>query len=226
MLRLAERGQLRGETRPRHVNASRLPWNRKNHANNAAPLLSEDGEYRVEVAKPSVLIVAPTRELCQQIAGEAGMMKTCSTLALDRGVDHFNIAYRVACSSAARTDIASVKYRYLGTRARKWDAMAQGPSVELPPQVVQEAGTKTKDHTEQYLPWWFRAGCFCYSIVGCLMIYRLAAVSCDCALYPWKVESLLLVLQGFLSYMHDAHFQGSSVFFKYADRTCATFLAC
>mmetsp|Transcript_62566 Transcript_62566/g.116355 ORF Transcript_62566/g.116355 Transcript_62566/m.116355 type:complete len:195 (-) Transcript_62566:287-871(-) len=104
--------------------------------------------------------------------------------------------------------------------------MAQGPSVELPPQVVEEAGTKTKGHAEQYLPWWFRAGCFCYSLVGFLMMYRLAEVRCDCALYPWKVESFLLVLQGCLSYMHDAHFQGSSAFFKYADRTCATFLAC
>mmetsp|Transcript_23722 Transcript_23722/g.55308 ORF Transcript_23722/g.55308 Transcript_23722/m.55308 type:complete len:199 (+) Transcript_23722:45-641(+) len=107
--------------------------------------------------------------------------------------------------------------------------MAQGPSIELPTQgyvvIEQEVHLKGNHPDRIVLPWWFRVGCFCYSCVGFLMFYRLAAVTCDCALYPWQVEAALLVLQGCLSYMHDAHFQGTSRFFKHADRTCATFLA-
>mmetsp|Transcript_54366 Transcript_54366/g.117675 ORF Transcript_54366/g.117675 Transcript_54366/m.117675 type:complete len:194 (+) Transcript_54366:35-616(+) len=74
------------------------------------------------------------------------------------------------------------------------------------------------------LAWWFRAGCFCYSAAGLSMQWRLWALQCDCPSYPWPLEATLLLLQGILSYLHDAHFEGRSLPAKIADRSCATFL--
>ncbi|CAE7794113.1 DNAH1, partial [Symbiodinium necroappetens] len=74
------------------------------------------------------------------------------------------------------------------------------------------------------LAWWFRACCFCYSAVGIDMAWRLGYVACHCATYPWQLEACLLLLQGCLSFMHDAYFAGRSPAAKFADRCCATFL--
>mmetsp|Transcript_50460 Transcript_50460/g.83870 ORF Transcript_50460/g.83870 Transcript_50460/m.83870 type:complete len:208 (-) Transcript_50460:91-714(-) len=74
------------------------------------------------------------------------------------------------------------------------------------------------------LAWWFQACCFCYSAVGVDMAWKLDVLTCHCATYPWRVESILLFLQGFLSFMHDAHFQGRSPMAQWADRSCASFL--
>ncbi|CAE8581174.1 unnamed protein product, partial [Polarella glacialis] len=74
------------------------------------------------------------------------------------------------------------------------------------------------------LTWWFRACCFCYTAVGYDMALRLTAVTCHCPAYPWPLEAYLLLLQGFLSFMHDAYFAGRSPAAKLADRCCASFL--
>lgn len=74
------------------------------------------------------------------------------------------------------------------------------------------------------LTWWFRACCFCFSAVGIDMAWRLGYVACHCALYPWQLEACLLLLQGCLSFMHDAYFAGRSPAAKMADRCCASFL--
>eukprot|EP00931_Biecheleriopsis_adriatica_P096727 TRINITY_DN70412_c0_g1_i1.p1 TRINITY_DN70412_c0_g1~~TRINITY_DN70412_c0_g1_i1.p1 ORF type:complete len:271 (+),score=44.95 TRINITY_DN70412_c0_g1_i1:74-814(+) len=74
------------------------------------------------------------------------------------------------------------------------------------------------------LCWWFRACCFCYSAVGLDMAWRLGYVTCHCAAYPWQLEACLLLLQGCLSFMHDAYFVGRSPAAKIADRSCASFL--
>lgn len=76
----------------------------------------------------------------------------------------------------------------------------------------------------QPLAWWFRLCCFCYSAVGFEMAWRLQAMSCHCPAYPWHVEAYLLLLQGLLSFLHDAYFAGRSPAAKAADRSCATFL--
>merc|ERR1740123_288673 len=52
----------------------------------------------------------------------------------------------------------------------------------------------------------------------------MSVLTCAFPLYPWVIEASLLCMQGFLSYMHDAHFQGRSPAAGMADRTCATFL--
>lgn len=78
---------------------------------------------------------------------------------------------------------------------------------------------------DRSLAWWFRAGCFCFTAVGMDMAWHLDVVKCNCSSYPWRIEAVLLVLQGFLSYLHDAHFQGRSRVAQISDRTCATFLA-
>lgn len=49
-------------------------------------------------------------------------------------------------------------------------------------------------------------------------------LECHCSAYPWRVEASLLLVQGLLSFMHDAYFAGRSPVAKFADRTCATFL--
>mmetsp|Transcript_139682 Transcript_139682/g.348316 ORF Transcript_139682/g.348316 Transcript_139682/m.348316 type:complete len:216 (+) Transcript_139682:108-755(+) len=74
------------------------------------------------------------------------------------------------------------------------------------------------------LTWWFRACCFCYSLVGIEMAWRLQAVECNCPSYMWRVEACLLLMQGCLSFLHDAYFAGRSPAAKAADRSCATFL--
>ncbi|CAJ1350985.1 unnamed protein product [Effrenium voratum] len=74
------------------------------------------------------------------------------------------------------------------------------------------------------LAWWFRACCFCYSAVGADMAWRIGYVTCHCAAYPWQLEASLLLLQGCLSFMHDAYFAGRSPAAKMADRCCASFL--
>jgi len=74
------------------------------------------------------------------------------------------------------------------------------------------------------LTWWFRALCFCYSAVGINMLWRMHTVSCHCPSYHWQVEAWLLVLQGVLSFLHDAYFAGSSTTAGRADRCCATLL--
>jgi hypothetical protein len=85
--------------------------------------------------------------------------------------------------------------------------------------------TESKDHGTA-LPWWFRALCFAYSVVGLNMVLRVQAMSCSCPQYPWRVEAVLLLLQGLLSFLHDGYFEGSSLAAKIADRTSATFLTC
>merc|ERR1711879_462654 len=81
-----------------------------------------------------------------------------------------------------------------------------------------------KRHGGPMLTWWFRACCFCYSVVGIEMAFRIGEVTCNCPAYPWHVEASLLMLQGLLSFLHDAHFAGRSSTAKYADRSCACFL--
>merc|ERR1719272_826290 len=54
----------------------------------------------------------------------------------------------------------------------------------------------------------------------------MAVLSCSCAAYPWCVEAILLAVQGVLSYLHDAHFQGRSRTAQILDRSCACFLTC
>mmetsp|Transcript_25470 Transcript_25470/g.79393 ORF Transcript_25470/g.79393 Transcript_25470/m.79393 type:complete len:233 (+) Transcript_25470:31-729(+) len=76
----------------------------------------------------------------------------------------------------------------------------------------------------QPLAWWFRLCCFCYSMVGLEMVWRMRAMACHCPTYPWHVEAWLLLLQGLLSFLHDAYFAGRSRAAKAADRSCATFL--
>jgi hypothetical protein len=66
--------------------------------------------------------------------------------------------------------------------------------------------------------------CFSYSAVGLNMALRMGAVSCSCPQYPWRIEAALLLLQGVLSFLHDAYFAGSSPVAKMADRTSASFL--
>lgn len=82
-----------------------------------------------------------------------------------------------------------------------------------------------KNHSMQ-LAWWFHLCCFNYSFVGLEMAFRLENVGCAYPTYPWRVEAFLLLMQGFLSYTHDAHFAGRNKFAKWADRCCATFLTC
>mmetsp|Transcript_31236 Transcript_31236/g.90214 ORF Transcript_31236/g.90214 Transcript_31236/m.90214 type:complete len:245 (-) Transcript_31236:52-786(-) len=74
------------------------------------------------------------------------------------------------------------------------------------------------------LAWWFKMCCFLYSVVGVEMAFRLADLVCICPAYPWHLEAFLLILQGCLSFLHDAHFQGRSTMAKTLDRTCASFL--
>lgn len=89
---------------------------------------------------------------------------------------------------------------------------------------VEDPWGSVEKHHDQVLPWWFKAGCFCYSIVGMFMLARLRSLECGCSTYRWHGEAVLLLLQGFLSYLHDAHFQGRSYPAKVSDKSCATFL--
>jgi len=94
---------------------------------------------------------------------------------------------------------------------------------EEDPKAFIDDGSDEKDRGSA-LTWWFRACCFCYSAVGMDMAWRLGYVNCHCASYPWRVEASLLLLQGCLSFMHDAYFAGRSPLAKAADRCCASFL--
>ncbi|CAE7440118.1 DNAH6 [Symbiodinium sp. CCMP2592] len=96
------------------------------------------------------------------------------------------------------------------------------PDEEAPSEA--EARCPAEKDRGPALAWWFRACCFCYSAVGIDMAWRLGYVACHCAAYPWQLEACLLLLQGCLSFMHDAYFAGRSPAAKFADRCCATFL--
>mmetsp|Transcript_51023 Transcript_51023/g.95524 ORF Transcript_51023/g.95524 Transcript_51023/m.95524 type:complete len:242 (+) Transcript_51023:37-762(+) len=99
-------------------------------------------------------------------------------------------------------------------KERLWGADEEAPQERCPAE---------KDRGPA-LAWWFRACCFCYSAVGIDMALRLGYVSCHCAAYPWQLEACLLLLQGCLSFMHDAYFAGRSPAAELADRSCASFL--
>jgi len=94
---------------------------------------------------------------------------------------------------------------------------------ESPRQCCDKCDKCDKDRGPP-LAWWFGVCCFCYSAVGLDMAYRLPAVECSCPAYPWEAEAFLLLMQGLLSFLHDAHFAGRSRAAKAADRSCATFL--
>jgi len=94
---------------------------------------------------------------------------------------------------------------------------------ESQPELHITLGVDVKGHAPA-LAWWFRLFCFCYSAVGAWIAWRFEFVSCSCSSYPWRVELVLLMLQGCFSYLHDAHFQGRSPWAKTVDRTCATLL--
>jgi len=89
-----------------------------------------------------------------------------------------------------------------------------------------QKGARCPDDKDRGTPllWWFRACCFCYSVVGADMAWRLGYMDCSCSAYPWAVEAWLLLIQGCLSFMHDAYFAGRSPTAKLADRCCASFL--
>lgn len=103
------------------------------------------------------------------------------------------------------------------------DEPSYAEDEEDPKPAKQKSPAEDKDRGST-LTWWFRACCFCYSLVGLDMAWRLPAVTCYCPAYPWHVEAFLLMLQGCLSFMHDAYFAGRSPVAKAADRCCATFL--
>merc|ERR1712086_480935 len=100
---------------------------------------------------------------------------------------------------------------------------AMQPLETTGPGDLEEQLPHEKAHPSA-LPWWFRAGCFCFTAVGADMAWHLDTVTCSCAAYPWRLEAWLLIIQGLLSYLHDAHFQGRSWWARIADRSCATFL--
>mmetsp|Transcript_98020 Transcript_98020/g.227314 ORF Transcript_98020/g.227314 Transcript_98020/m.227314 type:complete len:186 (-) Transcript_98020:28-585(-) len=101
------------------------------------------------------------------------------------------------------------------------ELQSQGDELDPEAGFEEKAADKAR---RQPLAWWFRVCCFCYTAVGLEMAWRLRAVVGHCPSYPWPVEAWLLLLQGFLSFMHDAYFAGRSPKAKAADRCCATFL--
>jgi hypothetical protein len=104
--------------------------------------------------------------------------------------------------------------------------------VELGTSILNEGIACVRDPVKQAtetalhasLAWWFRALCFCYSAVGIDMLWRMRTVSYHCPSYHWPVEAWLLLLQGVLSFLHDAHFAGRSATARRANWCCATLL--
>lgn len=90
--------------------------------------------------------------------------------------------------------------------------------------IDEELGDQKKRRKTIHVHWWYCAGCFAYSIVGAEIFFNLERLGCFCQLYPWYVESTLLFLQGFLSFLHDAYFIWTSRPVKYMDRALAVFL--
>jgi hypothetical protein len=73
----------------------------------------------------------------------------------------------------------------------------------------------------------FSCSSFFYSLIGLYLILRedqlVSKVSSE---WPWKIEGMMLVVQGVLSYLGDVYFFGLSISGSLADVVCASSLFC
>mmetsp|Transcript_91687 Transcript_91687/g.259553 ORF Transcript_91687/g.259553 Transcript_91687/m.259553 type:complete len:206 (+) Transcript_91687:170-787(+) len=111
-------------------------------------------------------------------------------------------------------------------------ATGHGGSAGRPDEEGQEEGLGWvevgKYHRPPPLPapWWFQACCFTYTLIGFHLALHIGAMRCSVPAYPWRVEASLLVVQGGLAFLSDAHFEGRSRLAFVLDKSCATFLTC